>query len=191
MATPRKKQSLDSFLYQLKLKGFNKNLEISSYSSQDLGNKLSAFILSVCMEDLCQQKIYIKHQKKFEYGGPYIDLLYVTPLEAKRNPRLKNSERIVSFVLNKEFPTIPLTSFYNYIYIRGLLHNENLLKEASHFTSFTDFASTDNQVNSQAFALAIAVYLFNNCDIKMVMRNYESFVSTIYKSDILASELRK
>ena len=72
-------------------------LEISSKSLNPLGISLSAFNLK---KQICSLKIEIPVEnayqggKKFVCGGPYTDLYYVSPKEAKRDERLQNSGSI-------------------------------------------------------------------------------------------------
>ena len=69
-------------------------LEISSKSSIELGMKLSAFNLK--LDGIALENIF-QSSKVFEYGGPYEDLLSKTPIEAKKDPRIKDSGRIIGF----------------------------------------------------------------------------------------------
>lgn len=64
-----------------------KPLEVSTKSTETPGTKLSAFNLQLnnhALENIFQSA------KVFENGGPYLDLLNMSPKEAKRNERLRN-----------------------------------------------------------------------------------------------------
>ena len=79
-----------------------KVLEISSKSMQDGGEALSAFFLPKYVPALEQSvpvECVFQSGKVFEQGGPYVDLLTVSPREAKRDERLKNSGKLFSFHL--------------------------------------------------------------------------------------------
>ena len=96
-----------------------KPLEISTKSMENIGTKLSAFNLKInnyALENIFQSS------KVFEKGGPYLDLLDRLPKEAKRDERLRNSGILKAFrYQNEEFPLIPQTVFYDFIYITQYL----------------------------------------------------------------------
>ena len=95
-----------------------KPLEISTKSMEDIGIKLSAFNLRINNDTL--ENIF-QSAKVFENGGPYLDLLDVSPKEAKRDERLHKSGDLKAFrYQNEEFPLIPLTVFYDFIYITAI-----------------------------------------------------------------------
>ena len=77
-------------------------LEISTKSETEEGIRLSAFNLPFYHEEL-QEFRHIENvfqsSKVFERGGPYKDLLNVSPKDAKRDPRLFESGRLVYFEL--------------------------------------------------------------------------------------------
>ena len=69
-------------------------LEVSTKSDVVIGTKLSAFNLKLdghTLENIFQSS------KVFENGGPYRDLLNVSPKEAKRDQRLKSSGNLKGF----------------------------------------------------------------------------------------------
>ena len=88
-------------------------LEISTKSPEPLGVRLSAFRLRLnghTLENIFQSA------KVFENGGPYLDLLEVSPKEAKHDERLKTSGRLTAFrYQDSEIPLTPQTLFYDYI----------------------------------------------------------------------------
>ena len=139
-------------------------LEISSKSMQYRGADLSAFSLmkyvpplgkSVTVENVFQSS------KIFENGGPFIDLLTVSPREAKSDERLKSSGKLIGFRFNgSDFPTVPKTLFYDYIYMNALLENEALAQEVLSYDAFTDIEFNPNRsINCQAKAAAVYVSL--------------------------------
>ena len=81
---------------------FAKPLEISTKSTSELGRKLSAFNLRLnghTLENIFQSS------KVFANGGPFRDLLEVSPKEAKHDERLRNSGALVGFSYNgQELP---------------------------------------------------------------------------------------
>ncbi len=132
-------------------------LEVSTRSTEELGRKCSAFNLKVdgyTLENVFQSS------KVFEFGGPYVDLLEVSPKEAKSDSRIRNSGRIIAFKYNdEEFPLQPVSVFYDYIYIRalkGTLKKKELKKLLS-YECFTDIEfNPDKSINTQARSIALA-----------------------------------
>ena len=74
-------------------------MEISTKSMEAIGIKLSAFNLKInsyTLENIFQSA------KVFEDGGPYLDLLDVSPKEAKRDERLHKSGSLKAFRYQNE-----------------------------------------------------------------------------------------
>ena len=95
-----------------------KPLEISTKSKETIGIKLSAFNLK--LNNYTPENVF-QSAKVFERGGPYLDLLDVLPKEAKRDERLRNSGSLRAFrYQNEDFPLIPKTVFYDFIYITAI-----------------------------------------------------------------------
>ncbi len=131
-------------------------LEISTKGLIDLGVKLSAFNLKLngyTLENIFQSS------KVFSNGGPYRDLLDVSPKEAKRDDRLHNSGALLGFnYAGIDFPLEPKTVFYDYIYINAV--KQTLLPEEiekiKEYTHFTDIEfNPQRSINTQAKSVAI------------------------------------
>lgn len=139
-------------------------LEISSKSMQENGPALSAFALpkyvpalgkSVPLENVFQAG------KVFEHGGPYPDLLTLSPRDAKRDERLRTGGKLTGFVFDgKTYPTEPKTAFYDYLYITALLENPALTETVLSYNAFTDIEfNPQKSLNCQAAAAARFVSL--------------------------------
>lgn len=129
-------------------------LEISSKGKVPLGKDMSAFSLrynGIALENIFQSA------KKYEFGGPYTDLLAVTPKEAKRDDRHSSSGRLVSFYyVNEEWPIEPKTLFYDYIFINALIQNFGMELDLSSYEWFTDIEfNPQKSINCQARSAAI------------------------------------
>lgn len=131
-------------------------LEISTKGTIDLGIKLSAFNLKLngyILENIFQSS------KVFSNGGPYRDLLNVSPKDAKRNEKLINSGKLVGFNYNNiDFPLEPKTLFYDYIYINSVkeILSSNEIKQITNYTHFTDIEfNPKKSINTQAKSVAI------------------------------------
>ena len=129
-------------------------LEISSKGEVELGNRLSAFNMQtngVFIENVFQAS------KRYENGGPYLDLLNVAPKDAKRDERHKTSGRLLAFVRNGEdWPLEPRTAFYDYIYVLAVIENFGYELDINEYNWFTDIEfNPGKSINCQARAVAI------------------------------------
>ena len=133
-----------------------KPLEISTKSMEDIGIKLSAFNLRINNDTL--ENIF-QSAKVFENGGPYPDLLDVSPKEAKRDERLHKSGDLKAFrYQNEEFPLIPLTVFYDFIYITAIKQSftTDEINAILGYNYFTDIEfNPAKSINTQARAAAM------------------------------------
>ena len=137
-----------------------KALEVSTKSTEELGKKLSAFNLKLggyTLENIFQSS------KTFENGGPYTDLLYVTPKQAKTDPRLRSSGELVAFHYDgMVWPLLPKTAFYDYIYVKSVKEciSKEELERITEYDFFTDIEfNPAKSVNTQARAVAIVKLL--------------------------------
>ncbi len=133
-----------------------KPLEISTKSKETIGRKLSAFNLKInnyTLENIFQSA------KVFEHGGPYLDLLGVPPKEAKRDERLHSSGSLKAFrYQNEDFPLIPQTAFYDFIYITAVKKSFAIdeINAVSGYSYFTDIEfNPAKSINTQARAAAM------------------------------------
>src|ERR1051325_8321848 len=105
-------------------------LEISSKSEIELGVQLSAFNLKITTKikkRIISVESAFQGSKVFERGGPYNDLLEADPRAAKKDSRLRESGNLIGFrFFGKEFPLVPRTSFYDWVYVNALHQNPNL-----------------------------------------------------------------
>ena len=131
-------------------------LEISTKGEVEIGRRLSAFNLK--LDGYTLENVF-QSSKVFEKGGPYTDLLEVSPKEAKRDPRLKESGALVSFrYLGKDWPLFPKTVFYDYIYYQAVKKNfgKEEIMEFMKYNFFTDIEFNPNHsINTQARSAAI------------------------------------
>lgn len=146
--------------------GFSPILEASSKSEQEIGIQLSAFYLTnvkgYSVENLFQSS------KVFEWGGPYRDLLTVTPREAKKEERLCTSGAMTKFMFNqREFPLEPKSLFYDWLYLNVLYSQKNIaLREIffqRRYQAFSDIEfNPERSFSCQARTLALCVSLHEN-----------------------------
>ena len=131
-----------------------KALEISTKSEEPLGAELSAFHLK--LNDIYLECIF-QGSKKFENGGPFRDLYFVDPKSAKRDERLRNSGKLVSFIYEAtEWGLIPKTAFYDCIYIKALIQTKGTEIDLAEYDWFTDIEfNPEKSINCQARALTL------------------------------------
>ena len=153
----QKQKSIESLHHAiLKADADARPLEISTKSKDAIGISLSAFNLRLnkyTLENVFQSA------KVFVNGGPYPDLLNVPPKAAKRDERLHNSGNLKAFrYQNEDFPLIPKTVFYDFIYIAAVKNSftADEIKEISSYNYFTDIEfNPTKSINTQARAAAM------------------------------------
>lgn len=170
MSAEVRRRSVKSLHENAKKEGITKILEASSKSENPIGIALSAFQLKNIngypVENLFQSG------KVFENGGPFRDLITVTPREAKKDERLRNSGKLIKFLFNgKEFPLEPKTLFYDWLYLNVLFSDRNLgLREQffeENFDAFSDIEyNPEKSFSCQARTLSICVSLYENKSVK-------------------------
>lgn len=172
-------------------------LEVSTKSVDfELGRQLSAFVLTIggVPVENCFQAA-----KKFNDGGPYLDLLKVSPKQAKRDDRLKinkqhPSRKLLGFWSGKAQKYIglePKSLFYDWLYIRALNQNKDLARKVMQYDTFTDiefnqkipYADKQGPFNCQARSVAIYVWLKKNKKLQAYLDNPEGLIKTIYPPD--------
>lgn len=155
-------------------------LEISSKSDIAVGVSLSAFNLLI--EDYGKTipfESIFQGSKKFENGGPYLDLMEVSPILAKRDPRLKNSGDLIGFSYKEEeWPNEPKTFFYDFMYIKAVASQPQLLEELVTYDAFTDIEfNPKKSINCQAKAAALLVSLYRQKLLFKAIENREILLS--------------
>ncbi|MDM5121667.1 DarT1-associated NADAR antitoxin family protein [Aeromonas rivipollensis] len=162
----------------------DKILEISSKSLTSLGVELSAFNLKIITKKL--QKSFsvecaFQASKVFENGGPFIDLLDKTSIEAKKDPRIKTSGKLLNFKFyNTTWPLEPKTAFYDWLYLNALHNNESLARAVLEFNSFTDIEfNHEKSINCQAYSAALYVSLYKKGLLDFSLESQENFLKTI------------
>jgi hypothetical protein len=144
--------------------GVDKVLEISSKSPDELGVSLSAFnlmIKTVKREREFSLECAYQASKVFERGGPFLDLLEMRSIDAKRDPRLNQHGRLVKFrFYGVDWELQPRTAFYDWLYINALHKRPGLAEQVLTYRAFSDIAfNPEHSINCQAYAAALYVSL--------------------------------
>ena len=156
-AISQKQKSVESLHHAIqKADADARPLEISTKSKETVGINLSAFNLR--LNNYTLENVF-QSSKVFANGGPYPDLLDVPPKAAKRDERLHNSGNLKAFrYQNEDFPLIPKTVFYDFIYIAAVKNSfaADEIKEISSYNYFTDIEfNPGKSINTQARSAAI------------------------------------
>lgn len=185
-AVVQKQKSIDSLHDTVKQKfGLKKILEVSSKSKDQLGIDLSAFNLMMTDTNIGMKfsvECAFQSSKVFEHGGPYTDLLNVSSVEAKKDPRIKSSGDIIGFKFyNREWDNLPRTAFYDWLYINALNANTQYHAQLEEYEAFTDIEFNPNKsINCQANSIAMFISLQHRGLLKEV-KNQESFLQLYEK----------
>lgn len=171
-----------------KIYKLDKVLEVSTKSLEKLGISLSAFNLMINAKD---NKIFsvesaFQSSKKFELGGPYIDILDLPAIEAKKDMRLKNSGKLIGFEFyGRRWPLEPKTVFYDWLYVRALYKNQKLSKEILKYDAFTDIEfNPKKSLNCQAKSAALFVALSRANLLDYSMKSIENYFEVILNARI-------
>jgi hypothetical protein len=178
--TQKQKSIRELHRMALELYGVKNPLEVSSKSEEPLGVALSSFNLKFSTKRGRALTVEAAFQgsKVFESGGPYKDMFGMSPMDAKRDPRLKESGRLTQFAFYKEvWPLEPKTAFYDWLYINALLQNEDLLSELTDRDGFTDIEfNPEKSINCQARAVALFCALYHSDRLEGALQSRESFL---------------
>lgn len=144
--------------------GLHRPLEISSKSDNPIGVALSSFNLkftTIRRNITLSVESAFQGSKIFSNGGPYRDIFFLSPKDAKRDERLKNSGSLVGFsFFGNEWPIIPRTAFYDWLYINALNKNPDLYDQVTTYGYFTDIEfNPERSVNCQARSAALYLAL--------------------------------
>ena len=152
----------ESASYDPKSRCRRKTIRSQHEEQRDYRNKLSAFNLR--LNNYTLENIF-QSAKVFANGDPYPDLLNVLPKDAKRDERLHNSGNLKAFrYQNEDFPLIPKTVFYDFIYIAAVKNSfaADEIKEISSYNYFTDIEfNPAKSINTQARAAAMISLLLD------------------------------
>lgn len=156
-------------------------LEISSKSEDPLGIALSSFNLSFTTRRGRSLTVEAAFQgsKVFEFGGPYIDIFEKSPVEAKRDERLRSSGNLVKFsFFGSDWDLEPKTAFYDWLYINALLKNPCLISELTDRDGFTDIEfNPQRSINCQARSAALYCALYHSDKLSFALQSRENFLS--------------
>ncbi len=157
----QKQKSIKSFHEAIfKATGFRRILEISSNSENPLGVEMSAFNLKTSFgPKQASVECFYQASKVFENGGPFLDLIDKSSLDAKTDLRLKENGRLQYFLFEGEKWGLN-EGFYDWLYMNALLENEQIRNQLLAYECFTDIAfNPKKSFNCQAYSTAVFMSL--------------------------------
>lgn len=181
-AVVQKKKNVAALHELAKTKGLFPLLEVSTKSDEKLGQRLSAFSLKI---DTTIGAISIEAafqgSKVFELGGPYTDIYKKSSVDAKRDGRLKQSGKLIGFnYFGQEWPLIPKTAFYDWLFLSALQPHQNYLQRLFAYKGFTDIEfNPEKSINCQARTCALLLSLLKLGLLDEVLVSQESFIAFV------------
>jgi hypothetical protein len=173
--------------------GYAPLLEVSTKSDDKVGQHLSAFHLQVHspVGDIPLECAF-QGSKVFEHGGPYTDLFTVDPRTAKRDPRLRDSGRLIAFEFKGlRFPLEPKTVFYDWLYIGAIFPHREWLSCLSRFVGFTDIEfNPGRSINCQARSVALFFSLKSSQLLEGAMKSHQSFLECLLDHEYQITQTR-
>lgn len=180
MSLKQKQRSVEALhLMACQLTGISHPLEISSKSPVDLGVRLSSFNLNFSTRRgrILSVETAFQGSKVFAKAGPFRDLFWMTPKDAKRDARLKESGPLTGFsFFGGDWPLRPRTAFYDWLYINALRKNADIAREVLKYDAFTDIEfNPDKSVNCQARSVALYCSLVKRGSLDSALQSPEHF----------------
>lgn len=187
MAPSQKKKNVAALHEIAATKGLTPLLEISSKSDDEVGQRLSAFSLSIEINGK-KTKIESAYQgsKVFEYGGPYYDLYLADSRAAKKDTRLRESGRLIGFRFREhDYPLSPTTAFYDWLYINALYPHREWLKRLHTCVGFTDIEfNPERSLNCQARSFATFIALEKRGLLEKTVQSFDFFRNLLQNAAI-------
>lgn len=167
-------------------RGYAPLLEISTKSEELIGQRLSAFNLKI-ESPLGKITVEAAFQgsKVFELGGPYIDIYNMNGKDAKTDPRLKRSGKLLGFnYFGEKWLLTPKNAFYDWLYLTALQPHQDFLKRLFKYNGFTDIEfNPERSINCQARTCALLVSLLKLDLLNKALTDQETFIATTSTSN--------
>lgn len=185
MAVSQKQKCINSLHEAAKqLPNIKTLLEVSSKSREDIGVELSAFNLminTVKYNRSFSVESAFQSSKTFEHGGPYSDILKMTSREAKKDPRIKESGRLVGFrFFGTDWELEPLTAFYDWLYINALKKQPDHARQVLNYSAFTDIEfNPERSINCQAYSVALYASLQRRNLLEYAISSKSAFLEVV------------
>ncbi len=162
-AKSQKQKSISSFHENISKKfKFDKILEISTKSENQLGVKLSAFNLMINFKN---KEYFLESlfqgSKIFTDQGPYEDIYSQKSINAKSDKRIKRNDLEKFSFFGEKFSLE--FDFYSWLYFIALNQNKKLKNEILSYEAFTDIEfNPEKSLNCQAYSAALYSSMIKN-----------------------------
>lgn len=183
LSVAQKQRSIQSMQSAARcIEGIKDVLDVSSKSKDKLGVELSAFnlrrVVSQRKKPVSVESAF-QASKTFENGGPYTDIYDLSSRDAKRDPRLQTSGRLVAFRFDDAtWPLEPRTAFYDWLYISALKQHPNYIEALKPYSAFTDIEfNPAKSINCQAYSVALCMSLLHRGLLETVTADQSTFLS--------------
>ena len=199
MATSQKQKSVKSLHKAAESEGIFDILEVSTKSEEVLGNKLSAFNISLKNNEGKEILLEVAFQgsKVFDNGGPYHDLYKKDPLEVKKDERISKDFTITGFnFYGESWESEPKTAFYDWLYINAvnekLSRGEDFIFDGiSKYNAFTDIEfNPKKSLNCQARSCAVFVSLYQKKLLEIALESKDAFLDILSEDPFYRIESR-
>jgi hypothetical protein len=161
-------------------------LEVSTKSDNPRGQELSAFNLKVRNEKLGEIPLECVFQgsKVFERGGPFIDLYSMDVRSARKDPRLKESGKLVAFEFDgTRWPLEPKTVFYDWLYVSCIYPGCDRAQDLLQYSGFSDIEfNPARSINCQARSVALFLSLMQRGELGEAAKSPSGFLRIIRTS---------
>ncbi len=119
-------------------------LEVSTKSYDSIGVKLSAFNLT--LNNHYVESVF-QSSKVFEGNIQYSELIKAMPRDAKKYVSEHSDKPLIKFRYdNQDYPLIPKSMFYDFIYIQALCEHKELAEQLLNYDIFTDIEFNEKMI---------------------------------------------
>jgi hypothetical protein len=182
-AVTQKRKSIRSLHDTAVAAGHCRNpLEVSTRSADPLGVALSAFKLTAlrdCQGRAASVETAWRCSRVFEQGGPFTDLLFAAPQQAKEDSRSGESGALVRFDwLGDAWDPEPHSGLYDWLYLNALHREPALAEQAQAYDAFTDIDFNPDR-SCQAYALALYCALAGRGLLPKALASKQSFLRVL------------
>jgi hypothetical protein len=185
-APSQKEKNIKGLHAAAEIAGYHEILEVSSKSDKQRGQHLSAFYLKVKNDRLGEIPLESAFQgsKVFESGGPYTDLYWAEPWDAKKDPRLKESGALVAFEFDGcRWPLEPKTAFYDWLYAGCIYAHRDWATKLYAYGGFSDIEfNPSRSINCQARSIALFLSLMKRGQLEEACACPENFLHVLENS---------
>jgi hypothetical protein len=184
-APVQKKKNIKALHEAAAIAGYSPILEVSTKSDEKVGQRLSAFHLTVKTRGAGDVPLECVFQgsKVFERGGPYTDLYRGEARPARRDERLQTSGRLLEFNFEGfSFPLEPKTAFYDWLYVNAIFPHREWLTRLYQYAAFTDIEfNPQRSINCQARSCALFVALMKRGLLERAVESPGAFIELLVR----------